>query len=357
MGNRPTLGAGLNDLFGPSETLWGDVPLDYIFGFKDRNIGWGVRDDFTNYALDIAIASNVGYPTSEGNVYRTFESVGGSGTSGQNILPSTTGTYTVPTGMPIYSPQGWNNPGLNSMSALYAAGAVIPTPGQITFTPTTTTDQGNIVLAPNSGTTNYGCFTPYPITSGVQGPVYFECRIKLSALATGITTFFIGLAGTGGGITAVPAGASVFAASLSSATSSLLGFGCVKGDTASRIGLVYSKASGAYTDGASASSTTLCTVGATPSYNGLQVVGNGQYFKLGFKYDPATGILMPFVNGIPQDGISNLSGPKQSLTSTQTASATLWPADPMTFAAGLYQTGSTMQTMTIDWYQIVQMAG
>jgi hypothetical protein len=35
--------------------------------------------------------------------------------------------------------------------------------------------------------------------------------------------------------------------------------------------------------------------------------------------------------------------------------ATLWPAAPMTFAFGLWQTSTTYQTVSVDWMEGVQL--
>jgi hypothetical protein len=43
MGNRPFMPG--SNLYGPSENIWGNVPVDQIFS-GDRSAGWGIRDDF-----------------------------------------------------------------------------------------------------------------------------------------------------------------------------------------------------------------------------------------------------------------------------------------------------------------------
>lgn len=348
------------DLFGLSQALWGQVPADLLQGYwGDRDIGWMRGDDFSNFAKQVALSSNVGYATSEGNTYRTWESNGGSGTSAQCIVPSNS-PWTVPSAFNVYSPNGG--------AILYPGGSVIPTPGQIAFTPTATTDQGQLVLAPDiDGTINVptGLFNPYPISSGVQGAVFFECRLQLSSLTTAFTSFFAGLVGAGAavGATSNPVGASAF-----STTPSLLGFGCLKGDSSGQIGLVYSKAGGPVSDQATNSALNLLTLGsisrtAAPVVSvagpggipaSAAAVYEGAYLKLGFKYDPASGIFTPYINGVAQDG---RVAPNKTLGSSVTTSSTVWPADQMTFGAGLYQTGATYQKLTIDWWRAAQLAG
>ena len=381
MGNR-ALGPG-QDLRGLSQALWGEAPLDLMQGFGDPDIGWMAGDDFKNYSLDIALSSNVGYSKSEGNVYRTFESNGGSGTSAQCIVPSNS-PWTVPTGFNLYTPTGGQ--------IVYPAGTVIPTPGQITFNPTATTDQAQIVLAPNiAGTTNVptGMFTPYPISSGAQGDVIFEIRFRLSGLTTSFTSFFVGLVGAGAavGLTTNPVGASAF-----STVPSLLGFGALKGDPSMDIGLVWNKAGGTVQSqymSAALTPLNLLTMGGlssitpttSPATSPNLFVGGpgginqatpatyaGAYLKLGFRYNAAAGTLTPYINGVAQDG---RSGPNKVVSSagiagsltyggpgiTSGTGANLWPADQMTFGAGLYQTGTTYQTLTIDWWRCCQLVG
>jgi len=44
MSNRPQIPGG--DTYGLTNALWAKMPLDMIFGFKDRNVGFGFFDDF-----------------------------------------------------------------------------------------------------------------------------------------------------------------------------------------------------------------------------------------------------------------------------------------------------------------------
>ena len=358
--NRPQLA---DSPFGPSQTLWGNVSLDHIFAFKDRAYGWGVRDDFTNFASTAAIATSLGYYQSEGNSYKTFELRSGSNTT-ESIIPAPSTNWTVPAGFPVYTPNGQN--------ILYSGSSVIPTPGQIVFSPAQAADNCQMALAGNmAGATsgrNIGAFTPYPIATGVQGPVFFECRIAFSSIAN-TTSWFIGLAGTLVPASGVPVGTTTY-----STVPSLLGFGALSGDTAGQIGWVYNQAGGAtvqrqgaagmsmlnlFTLNTASAGYTVTLPGATA---GSAPFGVGSYFKLGFKYDPNTGICTPYVNGVPFDGVT---GPNKTITRTtscgstvpaNTLSATLWPADQMNFAAGLWQTtASAVPTLSIDWYQIAQL--
>lgn len=375
MGNR----AQLQDTpFGYSSNLWNPVPLDMIFAMKDRNYGWGVRDDFTNYSENIALSTNVGYPNSEGNTYKTFEVKGGA--SAQCAIPSTTLAWQVPASYPIYSASG--------AAVQYLGSTYVPTPGQLVFTPTSTNDQANMQLEPgyNAGTC-IGLFTPYLTAAGTstttlyaQGGVFFECRLAISALTTGLDSFFIGLCGAGAGATGKPAGATTFAGSNSSASHSMLGFGWLSGDPTGAVGLVWAKNSAAVqwqylqgnTTGTAWNAMNLFTFGtASTGYtimvNGAPVVpfGLGSFIKLGFSYFPATGIFTPYVNGIPFNGIL---GPNRQVTTAGVAGGlttfgttaygnALWPADPMTFAAGYFCASAATATVNLDWYAAAQLQG
>ena len=47
MGNRPSMPG--SNLYGPSENIWGNVPVDQILS-GDRSCGFGMQDDFTRFA-------------------------------------------------------------------------------------------------------------------------------------------------------------------------------------------------------------------------------------------------------------------------------------------------------------------
>ena len=136
----PTI-SGQGDVFGLSNLLWGDLPLDMIFGRRQRDVGWGVFDDFTNYCLPVVPASSYGYPTSEGNQYRSFE-VNNGGTTAQSIIPSSS-NYVPPSGYPIITPMGSNNP-MGPTNMLFSNPNSIPTPGQIAFTTVAANDQSQL---------------------------------------------------------------------------------------------------------------------------------------------------------------------------------------------------------------------
>ena len=351
MSNRPVLAGG--DVFGLSDSLWGDVPLDFIFGCRDRNIGWGLKDDFTSYGYTAALQTSLGLYNSEGNQYRTFEYMG---SAQQSIIPSDT-IYTVPTGFPILTPQGQKS-AHGGTTELFAAGSTIWTPGQLVFTPTAENDQCQIQAGPYGAAGNVCPFHVYP---GRSGNLYFECRLKFSALATGFTTFFIGLAGTGSAVTSRPAASTAY-----DTNTNLLGFGCRSGDTTETLSWVVNKAGGTVSSqnvSNMAGLNILTLLGSTGDYTkGYLNIGDGVYFKLGFKYDGRLKTCTPYINGVPQDGVA---GPNKSIgagtlstnmgtAAPGTGSSTLWPLTGMTLAAGLFQTSSTYQTVTLDGWAVAQ---
>jgi hypothetical protein len=337
----------------------------------DRDVGWMLGDDFKNFAATAATSSSLTNYISEGNYYRVFELKGSNSVA--CIIPDET-PWTVPAAWNVYSPNG--------QAILYPGGSVIPTPGAITFTPAAAGDNVQMCLAANqaraSATYPPGCFTPYPITTGVQGDVIFETRLKFSDLNTGFTSFFIGLASTLAVATTVPVNTTSF-----STTPALLGFGCLSGSGAGKIGLVYNKAGGTVSNqdvsnmaglnlmvlgGATGITTAspqvyVAGAGGIPSATAATYIG--AYFKLGFRYSAKDKTVTPYINGIPQDGRvapNKVIGSGSLSTNLGTAapgtgSSTLWPAVPMTFAAGIWQTSTTYQTVTIDWWRCAQLAG
>ena len=336
MGNI-AMGPG-QDVFGPSQTLWGNIPLDRILW--DRDTGWFAGDDFRNIATNAAPSSNAALYYSEGNTYNSYE-----GSSTQTVVP-TDANWTVPSAFNVYSPNGG--------AILYPGGTVIPTPGQLTLTPASSAP-ANLVQSPNAAGTAAGVFTPYPISSGAQGITIFECRLRISDLPTGKVSWFVGLAGTAVVSATLPVGDNAY-----STVPSLLGFGSLESDAAGKISLVYNKAGGTVshqgvtnmaglnlmilgnatgiTAGTATPTISVAGAGGIPSVVASTWIGS--YFKLGFKFDPVLGTLTPYINGIPQNGQvapNKVVGSGSLSTNLGTAapgtgSATLWPADPMNFA-------------------------
>jgi hypothetical protein len=376
MGNVMTGPSG--DLFGLSQDLWKDVPVDRIFGGKDRDIGWGLRDDFSNFAADAGPSSGTTYYKSEGNSYKVFETRGS--TSVAACIPNEAG-WTIPSGFNVFSPNG--------NSIILPAGAVVPTPGAVKFTMGAASDEVQMCLAANQARASAayppGCFTPYPITSGVQGDVLFECRLMLDGLTTGFTSFFVGLVST-----LAPATAALVGTTTYSTTPARLGFGCLSGDPSGNLGLVWNQAGQAvqwqYISGTTLKPLNLLTMGGisgiTPitspaTYPNVFVGGAGgvpaatpstyvgAYLKLGFRYSAKSKMLTPYINGVAQDGRGNsidrrviaTLGIQGVTTYGYPGHSTLWPAAPMTFGAGCWQTSTTYQSPTIDWWQAVQLAG
>jgi hypothetical protein len=384
MGYPATQGLG-GDLQGLSNELWKFVPEDLLV-HGNRDYGWMAGDDFSNYALTGVPSSSLANAFSEGNYYKTFE-VKGSQANVQGIIPSET-TYQIPSTWDVPSPLGG--------AILIPRSTYLPERGAIVMTPTAAADNMQMCLGADQGRATalypHGQFTPYLLNStgpNYQGDVIFECRLRLSDLNNGgtgngasgnnaCTNFFIGLANK----LAVASGKPVATASFDN-TGDLLGFGCVSTDNPGQIGLVYNRASGTVAGqgvtsmaglnlltmggvtgiGTGTLSPTLSVAGAGGVPSSVAGIFKAAYFKLGFRWNAANNTLIPFINGVAQDGkvgASKVIGSGLLSTNLGTAApgctSTSWPNVPMTFAAGLWQTGSTTyQTLTIDWWRCAQL--
>jgi hypothetical protein len=367
-----------SDVFWLSQDLWKGTQFDYSIAQRDRQYGWAVLDDFKTFSSTIAVTSNKRYWTSEGNQYVSYESVGGTGTSGANVTKDNA-AYTVPTGMPIFTPFGGNSPmgapvGLTG-TTLYAAGAVLPTPGQVTLGASSTNaeDGAILVLGDDVGTTAQMPFVPYLGSANQPGSVLvFECRVKLSSLVTNAqNSLFLGLMGGAAANTAVtPAfGASGIplaygsgSSTLFSTTPSLLGFGWQSTGTDKHMYTVHN------VQGGTASVTDLMNM-ATQQIAGQYVftpdgttLTRNAYVKLGFRVDLYTGIFTPYLNGFPFNGnylpnkaITGLNAVAPTPSDSTTAN---WPNTPMTLCAavGQYANG-TILTLEMDWWACAQTQG
>jgi len=352
MGLRPKGVAGIHDIFGLSESLWGNYPIDWIFGLKDQDYGWGVFDSFKNWGIVEALSSSLGIYCSEGNTYRSFEVAGGA--SAQNIVPDNT-RYTIPTGYPIQNAPAGNLP--NGVSnILYPAATQLYTPGQLKIAGANAAalDEASMQMGPDTTASNVCPFSAVPSYSGT---LLFECRIKVP-VSLGLiseshgSTYFVGLAGSGSAITGCPCASAAF-----DTTTSKIGFGCLSTDTANTLYLVYSRTTGTVQK----VSTALLTLGSFPNST-YPTIGVGSYFKLGFRYEGRSQRLIPFVNGIAQDGVTGTNqiiGPSTvgGSASDYGTSSTSWPNDALTLCTGLYQQGTaeTYPYVTMDWWAAAQM--
>ena len=373
--------SGIGDVFGMSDTIWNDVPIDNVFGLGDRNYGWGVRDDFTNLSLATAISSGVGYYQSGSNFYRTYEESNNS-TSTQAIEDGGP-TYTVPTGFPILTPQGANAPQTTlqgTQNVLFPAGAIIPTPGQLQTVMTLhNTDRVQMMMAPMTTATgasssyNVCPFTPYAATNLLPSKVYFECRLSFSTVNTTLSNFFIGLcsggANVGGGTSASPLASNTAYATIPA----LLGFGFLTGYTEGDLSIVFNKAGGTIQDEKVTNGTSLNLINMeTYSINGQNILGSSTnktpqvYFKLGFTVDftprGGNGTFTPFVNGLAFDGrmapsklITNVANNPKAPDGTSLGTA-VWPTTAMNLCFGLFQNStSTALNMNLDWWAAAQV--
>jgi hypothetical protein len=328
-----------------SQALWGSSSFfgDQILVQRNRQFGWGMKDDFGNFGLATsAIASSLGYYTSEGNQYRSYEVKAGGSTT-QAIIPVPTGSYTVPAGLPINTPNG--------STILVPVATVLPTPGQLAFSPTTSSDQAQLQMGGSTAALNS---LPFAAIPGTSGNLIFEARFKiLNGFAGSTSSWFIGLAGVDSGITSSPVGATAYPTG-----TSLLGFGNLQTDTAGQIGWVYGKSGGTVQQqgAASMSALNLLTIGSTTLYGG-QLTGAAGYLKMGFFFNSNSKTVTPFVNGQPLLNkviTSGVTGACGSTVPAGTGSTTAWPALYMSPATGLFAQTTNTEVVTLDWWACAQ---
>jgi hypothetical protein len=351
MGLRPKGVGGTHDLFGLSENLWGNYPIDWIFGLKDQDYGWGVIDSFKTWGIATAQSSGLAYYQSEGNTYRAYEKAGSSAGT-RNIVPDNT-RWTVPTGYPIQNAPAGNLPnGLSNI--LIPAASQLWTPGQLKFGSVSSadSDQASIQMGPDTATTNV---CPFSVVPSYSGTLLFEARIKVHTTIGYVsgssgTTFFIGLAGPAAAVVGVPCAAQAFDTAVSK-----IGFGCVAGDTQNTLYTVYSRTTGAVRE----VSTALLTLGAFPNST-YPTIGVDSYFKVGFRYEGTAQRMIPFVNGIAQDGnqgTNQIIGPATvgGSTSAYGTSSSSWPNDALALCKGICSYGAVGPYVTVDWWAAAQM--
>ena len=152
-----------SDTYGLSETLWGKVPLEYIFGYHDRNYGVGLIDNFTGFGrVGPNLTSSLAYYSGNGIVYRSFELVGGTvggrhfgqpGSGGASRRDRVDDRHQRP--RPGFNPGGRDPHGVGE----------------------------------------YRPVRPHP--EHCPGELYFEAYFKVSSITTAIYDCFVGLAGSG----------------------------------------------------------------------------------------------------------------------------------------------------------------
>jgi hypothetical protein len=355
MGLRPKGIAGTYDIFGLSENLWGNAPIDYILGFHERDDGWAVFDDFKNFGIGgPALASAVGYYQSEGNSYRSYECVGGLYTSGHNIVHDNT-RYSIPAAYPIQLANAGNIPS-GGQAIQYGYPTQLWTPGQLKFgsASTTTADQASLQMGPITSALNV---CPFSVVPGYSGTLLFECRLKIhtgigpASGSTG-TGFFIGLVAEGAAVQNIPVSVSAFDATLHK-----IGFGVRPvTDTLNTLQTVYGRTT------IKEIGTPLLTLGSFPNST-YPTVGLDAYFKLGFRYEGKSQRFTPFINGIAQDGQTSATnqtigkGTLLGVANTDYGTdGAYWPSNPMTLCAGLCHYGAlgTFPSVTLDWWGAAQ---
>jgi hypothetical protein len=277
-----------------TDALWTGFAREKIFAGLDRD-GVGMIDDFVGFGG--ILSTTAGQYFSSSNRYRSYQTAS---TLLTNVALTTTPATVAPT----------------SIGAINLA----PTSG-VADNDTITMFWGGHELTP------YGSF-PFSVIPKMSGPLVFECRIKVASIAVDIGNFFIGLAGAAG---VDPATAVVpFTASDDLVdTLSLLGFGRRAGATDGATGLYYARAGGTHT-----------------LISSVATLVADTYIKLGFKWDPLSKTVMPWVDGVPV--------PTKVVSSTVTA-ATPWPNDYMTpIMSTMQKDGTTAQTLTVDWWACAQ---
>jgi len=288
---RPQLG-GTFETYGLSNALWSNVPLEYIFGFKDRSYGLGLIDNFVSLGQAAALSSSLGRYVSNGIAYRSYELFGGTSAAG--------------------------------ISAKTPAAA---RPGGIVLgTSTSDNDECSLQAGSISAT---GSIVPFAMVPDTHNDLYFECSFKVSSITTAIYSMFVGLAGTGGAVTNMPISAADVIGSMSA-----IGFSKLQAGTSS-LSLAYNRASG--------------TPGAM---TGVATLVADTYVKAGFKWQRKGNMVIPYINGLALDGVT---GNNKVITSATTA-ATPWPNDYMTLCAGLRNYTTTAVQLTLDWWAVAQVA-
>jgi hypothetical protein len=287
------------DALGLSQALWSNIPLEMLLGGKNADLGIAMFDNFLSFGG--ALSTNDGTYHSEGNNYLSYQ---------------TASTFIAP------------------VALTPTPASVAPTSyGAVKFSPTTGVADNDIMTLQWGGqlATPYGSY-PFAVVPGVSGDLVFECRLKLSDSSASIGDFFIGLGGAGGTqlMTAV---LPIADADTLTTTHSLLGF--------SKLG---TEADGAYL-------THQRSGGTVARANKVAALVDNTYIKLGFRWDSATQVLTPYVDGVPVDDYKVLAG-----TGTGRTGATPWPNNYMAPVCCCHQIdGTTAQELTLDWWGCAQM--
>ncbi|MCE5269513.1 MAG: hypothetical protein LLG00_16680 [Planctomycetaceae bacterium] len=271
--------------YGLSPAVWANMPIAHIFSGQ-KDYGVGLLDNFVSLGLVTALGTSRAAYVSDGIVYRSYELVGGSSAAG--------------------------------VSAKTAAAA---RPGGIVLTTGGSADDQVAIQA--GAITASANIVPFSLIPGTSKDLAFECYFKVSSVAADTFDFFLGLAGSGCAVSALPITASDVLGS-----ASMVGVSKLRAATTS-LSLGYNRASG------------------TPAAKtGVGTLAADTYVKAGFRWFGQTGTLMPFVNGV--------AIPTCAVTSSVSA-ATPWPNDYMTLCASIVNYTTTAVSLTLDWWAVAQV--
>ena len=170
---------------------------------------------------------------------------------------------------------------------------------------------------------------PFALIPNTSGELYFEAYFKVSSDTTAIYDCFVGLAGSGCGVTALPLTASDILGSTSA-----IGFGHLQADTTD-LGLMYNRS------------------GGTPSRTAaVATLAADTFIKAGFNWSRKRNSVIPYINGVAMDGIAGTS----KIISPTVTGATPWPNDYMTLCASILNYTTTSVNMTLQWWAAAQLA-
>ena len=314
--------SGIGDVFGMSDTIWNDVQIDNVFGLGDRNYGWGVRDDFTNFSQLVANSGGTGDYVSGANTYRTYEETGGIAVP---VIQDAGPTYTVPAGFPILTPQGNNAPQTTlqgTQNILFQNPAIIPTPGELLLkTSNNASDRIQMMIRrPRPPQAHRRATTSAP-SRPTRRRTFCRARSISSAASSSVRstprwpTSLSGWPPAGRRSAAGTSTAPLASNTAYSTVPDLLGFGFLSGYTEGDLSIVFNKAGGTIQDEKVTNGTSLNLINMeTYAINGTTnyVLGSSAnktaavYFKLGFTVDftaaGGNGTFTPFINGSAFNG-------------------------------------------------------
>lgn len=187
---------------------------------------------------------------------------------------------------------------------------------------TDTTDNDDIILTTGGNTGGLAIFNT-AANSGTK--LWFEARVKPAAITKG--NWFVGLAEEGLAVTD-----GIFADAGTLVDKDMVGFAVLEADSAA-LAVKYNTASGGG-----------ITTPSTPS----KTLVAGQWYKLGIKYDPETGLTYYIVD--------ETAGTETSNATAIAASATNFPdGEELAIYLGLKNSSGATNTLSCDWVRFAQL--